>query len=278
MIEYINHITKNTLLSTQEAWWLLEHITHKNQASLRLEATLSDDQKQQLQTYIDQIARQDKPLAYILGWIPFLDLKIQVQPPILIPRPETEQWVHELITSLQPYADKIHQILDIGTGSGVIALSLAKALPKVQIFAIDINPQAIALTKQNAQLHGIKNITTLESDLFTNIPASTKFDLIVSNPPYIDPMHLPTMQNSVKNWEDHAALFSHKQGLEIIQTIMHQAGTYLTNNSEPPYQLVFEHDCTQQAAIEQIGLQTSWQCITRQDLFGKPRTTWCKKT
>lgn len=273
--QYIQKIITTTKLSSQEAWWLLQHVTGKTSTVLLLENSLSETEEKQLSVYLNQITIQHKPLAYIIGSVPFLDLTIKVIPPILIPRPETEQWVHQLILALQPYGNKINRILDIGTGSGVIALSLAKSFPKAQIFAVDINPQALRLTQENATLNQITNVTTIQSNLFASIAAGLTFDLIVSNPPYIDPAEQQSIDQGVTAWEDHHALFSNKCGLEIIEEIIKQAPRYLTSNNDLPYQLVFEHDRTQKEVIALLT-QHDWYCSTQQDLFGKWRSSWCK--
>lgn len=274
MNTYIQQITSTTNLSNQEAWWLLQHVTGKTSVELLLQDSLSAHEEQQLTAYLDQIIHQHKPLAYIIGFVPFLDLKIKVAPPILIPRPETEEWTGQLITALQPYSDKIHKILDLGAGSGVIGLSLARSFPHAQIFAADINPHALALTQENAQLNNVTNITTIESDLFSQLTEHSPFDLIVSNPPYIDPALQINLDHSVAHWEDHRALFSNKEGLEIIEKIMNDGSKYVSR-TDLPYQLVFEHDGTQQEAIAQLAQQHGWHCSTKKDLFGQWRTSWC---
>jgi len=276
MNQYIVQITQNTNLSTQEAWWLLEHITQSPQTNLIIETTLSQAQIQQLNQHINQISKEHKPLAYIIGWVPFLDLKLLTQPPILIPRPETEEWVYQLISELKTKSSQIRRILDVGTGSGSIALALAKSFPLAQITAIDINPAALALAQKNTFLNKIPNITFIQSDLFTQIPSRTQFDLIVSNPPYIDPQEKKTMQQTVTAWEDPSALFCDDQGMELIKKIMHQSRSYITPNAQLPYQLVIEFDCSQQEQISQVAFQEGLQCTTRKDSFGNWRTTWCK--
>lgn len=278
MNRYITQIIQETNLSTQEAWWLLEHITQLPQTNLIIKTTLNQNQIQQLNQCIDQISKKHKPLAYIIGWVPFLDLKILTQPPILIPRPETEEWVYQLILDLKPKSSQIRRILDIGTGSGAISLALAKSFPMAQITAIDINPNAIALAQKNASLNKIKNIRFIESDLFTQIHPQQQFDLIVSNPPYIDPQEKKTMHPSVTAWEDPSALFADKQGLALISQIMHQAKSYITPNPQLPYQLVIEFDRSQQLQLSNIATQADLECTTSKDSFGNWRTAWCKLT
>lgn len=273
MTNLISDIRSQTNLSHQEAIWLLEHITQKRVHQI---TDLTFDQKAQLDTNIDQIANQHKPLAYIIGWVPFLGLDCKVVAPILIPRPETEEWVEKLINQLEPYRDQIHSILDIGCGSGVIGLSLAKKFPLAQIWATDISPQAVQLTLENAQRNNITNIQVIQSDLMANIQGQ-KFDLIVSNPPYIPSKSMGSMAASVLDWEDHRALFAGADGSQILQAIVNQAKDHLSADSNLPYQLVLEIDLTQHELITQLAQKTGWNCTVTKDLFGNWRTAWCSK-
>ena len=165
--QLINRITSSTNLSNQEAWWLLEHITAQSREKLLTTNDISKTQIDQLDQILLQIRQDKKPLAYILGFVPFLSLKIKVAPPILIPRPETEEWVEKTIAMLQPIQDQPLKILDIGTGSGCIALALAHHLPNAKITAIDINPQAIALATENTKINNISNVNFLLLQLQT---------------------------------------------------------------------------------------------------------------
>jgi release factor glutamine methyltransferase len=275
--KYQEFITQHTELSAQEACWLLQHITQKSQAELLTTSRLSDQELEKLDHAILQIKNHHKPLAYILGFVPFLDLKIQVKAPILIPRHETEEWVAKIIEQFQPLQAKIKNICDLGTGSGCIALALAKNFPQADITAIDINPQALDLAAHNAQLNNIKNITFLQSDLFDQLPKNLKFDLIVSNPPYIDPACRPQLPVQVLKWEDHQALFAQDSGLHIITKILQNSVQFLQKNSTLPAQLVFEIDHDQHEEILKRARLLGWQAQTQQDSFKKWRTMWCKQ-
>jgi release factor glutamine methyltransferase len=271
----IQLITQKTSLAQQEAIWLLEHITEKKYSHL-LDFKLSAEQLGQLNQYIDQINQSHKPLAYIIGWVPFLDLTISVKPPILIPRAETEEWVHKLIQKITPQAEKINNILEIGTGSGVIALALAQSLPKAQIWATDINPQALDLAKHNANLNEIKNIRFIKSDLFQELKGQ-KFDLIISNPPYIPEKAANTMALSVTKWEDQGALFAGDDGIDILEKIIKLAPEHLSNQPDLPFQLVLEIDITQNEIIPKITKKSGLDCAIEKDLFDNWRTAWCKR-
>ncbi len=276
MNKIINQITQSTNLSNHQAWWLLEFITDKTRTELQYSSIeLSHDQQTQLNEYIQQINVHHKPLAYILGWVPFLDLKLFVQPPTLIPRPETEAWVDELIIELKKLNNNKLMILDIGTGSGCIALSLAKSFPKSQIYALDISASALKLAQKNAKFNQISSVTFLQSDLFSNLPADIKFDLIVSNPPYIDPA--VKLDKSVTAWEDHGALFAPDHGLQIIELIILQAKNYLKKNTVLDYQLVIEIDISQGNIVKSFCEDSGFQDVTiKKDQFDRDRTVWAK--
>ena len=277
MISVIAYIQSKTNLSKQEAWWILEHITKQNKEQLLLldKTHLTEAQNNTIENWINKLTHESIPLSYLLETVPFGNLTIKVTPPILIPRPETEEWVSNVIQTLHPFKKEIKTILDIGTGSGCIALSLAKAFDTAHVTAIDINPQALKLAKQNAKYNELKNISFIESNLFDNIKDQT-FDLIVSNPPYIDPAHKDNMSPTVTKWEDHQALFTDNKGLNIIKQILEQAKNNLNISNNLPFQLVLEFDHGQENIIAEYAAQHNWHCKIYKDLFGKNRTAYCK--
>lgn len=276
MITVIKKIQQNTNLSEQEAWWMLEKITQKTKEQLytQTKQLLTDQEQKTIDDWIYKLQHESIPLAYLIGSVPFLDLTIDVKPPILIPRPETEEWVNQLIEAITPFQESITSILEIGTGSGCIAISIAQKFPQLQITATDINPQALELAQQNANKNNITNITFLKSNLFENISTEQHFDLIVSNPPYINPIMSKEMMPQVTEWEDRQALFANDQGLEIIYEILNNSSQYLRKQSQLPYQLVIEHDYNQHKAIKKHAHQQRWTCSQKQDLFGNWRTSW----
>jgi len=142
---------EHDILAEQEAWWFLEHATGKTQSALLSDdtITLTPEQQKNLDTWVMQRVKEKKPIQYIIGNVPFCNLEILVKPPILIPRPETEEWVSWLIEQLAPVKDEPLQILDLGSGSGCIGLALAKALPQSTVIGLDKNPQAIELAEKN---------------------------------------------------------------------------------------------------------------------------------
>ena len=266
------------ILCTQYAWWLVQAITQKDELTLMSNPEIPWDQSQQemLDDALDKLIVHAMPLAYLLGSMPFAGLDILVRPPILIPRPETEEWCINLIEQLETFRNEPLMILDLCTGSGCIALALADAFGKASIYATDNNPTALALAQENARHNQITNITFLQSDLFESISSNLKFDLIVSNPPYIDPNQWESLENSVKNWEDKNALIAPDHGLALIKKIIEIAPHYLNQNKARAQkgipQLVFEIDTNQAAPIIAYMKKHNYSDITViKDLQAKDR-------
>lgn len=218
------------------AWRLLEHVTKKSRTQLmtQKELTLTEEQEQLLNQWIEQIIQEHKPIQYVIGSVPFLNIELLVAQPVLIPRPETEEWCNQLI---ETYKNSAHPaingtILDLCTGSGCIALSLAKAFPHAHIYGTDISVEAIALAQQNAKHNDIHNVTFLLSDVFAQVP-HIKFDLIAANPPYIAPDEYQYLSDSVINWEDKRALTSDDGGLAITEQIIASCESFLTYSDVP---------------------------------------------
>lgn len=229
--EQLEAVFHNTTAAEHAAWWLLQKLTGISYTQLVLtkNVTLSEQQEKQLDQWLYEMVHDHKPLAYILGDVPFLDVTILVEPPILIPRPETEEWCNILIQRLKK--SSVERILDICTGTGCIALALAKAFPKAQVTAGDIEPQACALTQRNAQYNGITNVTCVLTDVYEKVPQG-EYNLIVANPPYITDTEWPSVELSVKNWEDEKALRADDQGLAIIQRIITGAPDFLKKGGQ----------------------------------------------
>ncbi len=255
-------------IAQQYAWWLLEKLTQKSKTDLITQKTINLDltQKQQLQTWLDQIINEYKPIAYILGDVPFGDLMIQVKPPVLIPRPETEEWVINLIDEIKKSGAQNLRVLDMCTGSGCIALLLAHALPDAHIYAVDIADEAIALAQKNKQLLNIANVTIVQSDLFAQLPENITFDLIVTNPPYITDEEFEQLDTSVKDWEDKRALYAAENGTAIIKQIIARAPHYIKQNEifklHNIKQLYIEIGWQQSKAVEKLMQNNGYNAIT----------------
>ena len=242
----------------QQAWWLLEKLTQKSNAQIlaKKTLTLSEEQETTLDKWIHQRTVEKKPLQYILEHIPFCNVDIIVQPPILIPRPETENWVSWLIEKLKKLENNNLNILDMCSGTGCIALALAKAFPDSTVIGTDINPQAIELSLKNKQLNKIKNVQFLQSNYYEKIEKNKKFDLIVSNPPYISKEDWELLSDTVKKWEDKKALVAEKNGLAAFEKIIHHIKDYLKENMKFKKfnipQMIFEIGMGQENAVKKL--------------------------
>ena len=207
------------------------------------------------------------PVAYITGNREFWSRDFQVTPDVLIPRPDTELLI-ELSLNLIP-ANEPAKIIDLGTGSGIIAITLAAERPHAQISATDFSLAALRIAQLNADKHHINNIQFYQSDWFADIP-DTKFNLIISNPPYIaeDDSHL--QQGDVR-FEPQTALCAAEQGLRDIKIIADAARNYL----EPCGHLLIEHGYDQQQQVQALFKDLHYDKVqTYTDLSGQPRVTY----
>ncbi|MCA9770518.1 peptide chain release factor N(5)-glutamine methyltransferase [Candidatus Dependentiae bacterium] len=269
---------QDPILCQQYAWWMLEALTGKTIAHLLAQKTftLNSAQQQTLQLWIDQQIKRHIPLQYLLGNVPFADLEILVEPPTLIPRPETEEWAIKLAEQLNRLTNKKIAILDIATGSGCIALALAKQLPHATVWGSDISEKAIVLAKKNAQHNTITNASFLVSDIFGNIPLQVQFDIIVSNPPYISLEEWKQLDTSVTTWEDKNALVANNDGLKIIESIISGALHYIKKNTEFEQknipQLIIEIGYRQGKSVKKLMEQYGYtNVVIHKDLEKKDR-------
>ncbi len=209
------------------------------------------------------------PFAYITGNREFWSRDFQVTPDVLIPRPDTELLI-ELSLKLIPANEPV-KIIDLGTGSGIIAITLAAEHPHSQIIATDFSLAALRIARLNADKHQISNIEFHHSDWFDTIP-DTKFKLIVSNPPYIaeDDSHL---QQAAVRFEPQSALSAPEQGLADIRIIAEAARNYL----EPDGHLLIEHGYNQQQQVQALFKDLHYDKVqTYTDLSGQPRVTYAQ--
>jgi release factor glutamine methyltransferase len=188
-----------------------------------------------IRQYRELLGRRVKrePIAYITGRHEFWSLKFRVLPEVLIPRPETERLVEiALALALElPHPESL-PALDIGTGSGAIAVSLAKELPSAMIWATDVSPAALEIARSNAACNGVAaRVRFFHGDLFEAIGEFTgRFALIVSNPPYIRSAEIDGLEPEVSRWEPRGALDGGADGLDFYQRIARQARDYLAPN------------------------------------------------
>jgi len=213
----------------------------------------------------------NEPIQYITGEQEFYGLLLHVTPAVLIPRPETEHLV-EAVLGVLP-ADRPLRILDIGAGSGAIAIALAVHLPRAQLTAVDLSPDALAVAVENAQRHGLAHrIRFVESDLLQAL-AGERFDAIVSNPPYIPTADRVSLHPQVRDHEPGQALFAGPMGLDIYERLI-----LASEEALPPGGLLaLEIGYGQREAIS--GLLERWQNVSFvDDLQGIPRVALASRT
>ena len=253
---------------------LLEHYGNYTTAEVlaNVSTQLTDNITKAIQQAITEL-QTAKPIQYILGETEFFSNRFFVDENVLIPRPETEELVDWV---LQTYPDKTHLllILDVGTGSGCIAISLAKALPEAQVTAIDVSPKAIAVAQRNAERNGIK-VQFLQRDILQTETLPEKYDIIISNPPYVRELEKNEMHSNVLNYEPHLALFvPDDRPLLFYEQIATLAQQYL----KPKGRLFFEINQYLAAQMQVMLAQKNFTEITlRQDLSGNDRML-CART
>ena len=220
---------------------LLEHYFNINRVKMALEPQLRLSESEMLTFHFAvKDLLKNKPIQYIIGETEFCDLKFKVNENTLIPRPETSELVMKIINSQRStvngqwsMANSQKSILDIGTGTGCIAISLAKHLPNSKVYALDISEKALEVAKENAVNNNV-NVTFIHDDILSlknNI--ETKFDIIVSNPPYVRELEKAEMRDNVLNWEPHNALFvSDNNPLIFYRSILEFAKSHLKENGE----------------------------------------------
>jgi release factor glutamine methyltransferase len=275
--ELLSAIYPEKTVATSHAWWLLEAVTKKNKAELLLQKsfTLSNNEYEQLKQLIHRHIHDHEPLSYLIGWVPFCSLAISVRPPILIARQETEEWCEYLIGLLKPVNREPLRILDMCTGSGCIGLGLAAALPNANVIAVDISTQALALAQENAKNNSIANIEFVQSNLFAQLDTAMRFDLIVSNPPYLSADEWQTLDPSVTLWEDKKALIAGESSTVLIEEIVQKAPHWLNQKSAliPHHipQLVTEIGYAQGNEVKKIYEQAGFQATVMRDSHKKDR-------
>ncbi|MBA4744206.1 MAG: peptide chain release factor N(5)-glutamine methyltransferase [Muricauda sp.] len=248
--------------------------------------TLTKEEEQPLFEALSEL-KQEKPLQYILGTAHFMDLELQVDENVLIPRPETEELVQWILEDCQkeeqfksdaersrsvistPLNDRSLQILDIGTGSGCIAIALAKHLPNAKVYALDVSQGALTVAKKNAESNKV-DITFLKHDILDpELVLELDFDIIVSNPPYVRELEKEKIKRNVKDFEPATALFvSDEDPLLFYKAIMDFSKKHLKENGR----LYFEINQYLGKETEALFKAHNFSEIElRKDIFGNDR-------
>jgi release factor glutamine methyltransferase len=230
---------------------------------LDLDRPLTEAQLEILRELVKRRAARE-PLQYIIGSVEFGGLNLAVDSRALIPRPETEELL-EWITTQKSIPKSI---LDLGTGSGALALTLARAYPEAKVCAVDASPQALELACENAARNALQNrVSFLEGNWWDPLPLDASFDLIVSNPPYLTEDELATAAAEVANHEPRQALVAGSDGLDDLRILLARAADFL----EPEGIFVLETGIAQAEALKGMAETAGLEGKPMNDLSGRPR-------
>ncbi len=259
----------NSIYDDREANSLISIMFHhlfswdKIQLRMNAQQQLSESELLKLKSFLNRL-KTSEPIQYILGETEFYGLPFYVDENVLIPRQETEELVDLII---KDYPQGKIRILDIGTGSGCIPISLKKHLPNVEVVAIDVSEEAINVAKRNAELNQVEvdfKICDVFSDDVFNLG---QFDVIVSNPPYIAESEKVDMNENVLNHEPHLALFVNSDVLEFYERIIHVSKKCLNNNGK----IYFELNENYKPSYAQLFKDNNLDVEFHNDLNGKLR-------
>ena len=239
------------------------------QLVLNPEYVITNEQKE---LFLDALVelKNNKPIQYIIGETEFYGLPFKVNENTLIPRPETEELVDWVITSFDKQKEETQfKILDIGTGSGCISISLAKNLPETNVFALDVSKEALQTAKQNAEMNGVEVVFIHDDILNTNFSPLAVFDVIVSNPPYVRNLEKVEIKSNVLDNEPHIALFvDNENPLQFYKAICE----FAQNNLKDEGVLYFEINEYLGQEMIQLLKEFGFKSIElKKDLFGKDR-------
>jgi len=247
-----DQLTDNQITSPkQNAEAIISHVLKMKLFDLYLNQDIEiiDKQLREISEFTKRRMKLE-PLQYILGEVEFFGCMIKVNHNVLIPRPETEMLV-EIIVKLER---NTNQVLEIGTGSGAIVIALAKNINFNRFDALDISDTALTIAKQNAKLNNVE-IHFFQSDLFENV--TKKYDLIVSNPPYIPEKEFKRLPTEIKKYEPESALLAKNSGLYFYEEILRNAKEHLTESGK----IYFEIGHDQASRISDIAEENGFKDI-----------------
>ena len=253
----------------RDAEVLLAHVLGCDQAALLTypERPLSPPELAQYESFLTRRLASE-PMQYITGAQEFFGLLFEVTPDVLIPRPETEHLVEALLERIGRQANV--RVVDVGTGSGAIAVVLGHALPHSHVTAVDLSPAALQVARRNAERHGVSGrVRFLHSDLLEAVD-SADFDAVVSNPPYVADAEV--LERQVSDYEPHSALYAGPTGLEVYERLIPQARKVL----KPEGWLLLELGHGQSPAL--LKLLSDWTDVRFvDDLQGIPRVAVARR-
>lgn len=231
------------------AEFLLAEVLETGRGALKASGSRTLSPKQSLRFWeLVKTRAKRVPLAYVLGWQPFAGCRIAVDPAVLIPRPETEELVLLAVEEARALGRRPVQVVDVGTGSGCVAIALAKRLPEAVVYATDVSPGALRLAQANVMSNHVSTrVRVLREDLFKPHAGAPWADLAVSNPPYIPSAEVDRLEPEVLK-EPRLALDGGKDGLEPIRAIAADARRLV----KPGGRLLLEHGKGQAGAVRKL--------------------------
>lgn len=244
--------------------YMLDETTE--QFSNKLSEELSVEQENRYFDLINKNINEDTPLSHLVGFDYFYDRKFKVTKDVLSPRMETEELIYKVLEYIKKSKKDSFRILDLCTGSGIIAITLKKEIVEkyTEIVASDISEKALSIAIENANNNNA-NITFIKSDLFDNI--SGKFDLIISNPPYISYKDKITIKDNVLNYDPHLALFAEEDGIYFYRKIIEKAVHYLSKDGV----IFFEIGYDQKEKILELGKNNNFITTVYKDINDRDR-------
>ena len=244
----------------------------RNTLKYSMSREIKEEDKNKIREMLMLRAKNRKPLQYILGEWEFYGLPFKVRENVLIPRPDTEILVEQCIQLMREIEEP--NILDIGSGSGAISIAIANELKSSSVTGVDINEDAIRLANENKVLNKVENVNFMKSDLFEKLDEDFKYDLIVSNPPYITKDEYETLMPEVKNFEPKNALTDLGDGLYFYREISKKAGAYLKDTGY----LAFEIGYKQAKDVSKILEDNNFAILSVvKDYGGNDRVVLAKK-
>jgi release factor glutamine methyltransferase len=239
------------------------------QARVATDAAIGTDEAIELTEFVERRAARE-PLQHITGVAYFRSLELAVGPGVFVPRPETESVVQHAVDALRAVATPEPLAVDLGTGSGAIALALATEVPHSRVYGVEVSPRAYVWARQNFRSVGADNATPVFHDLSGALPELDGLvDVVISNPPYIPTGAIPR-DPEVRLHDPELALYGGEDGLDVVRQVSQTAARLLHSGGT----LVLEHGELQSAAIAELLARDGWRAIAHhRDLTGRDRAT-----
>jgi release factor glutamine methyltransferase len=253
-----------------QAELLLSHLLKLPRLQLYLnhDRPLTEQETTALRALVQRRAKRE-PLQHLVGSTSFCGIELAVSPAALIPRPETETLAELAVAALAKCNSPLPVVLDFGAGTGCLAIALVAQCKIAQVHALDLSEAALMLARMNAERHGLSARVNFHlGDGFRALPSELRFDLLVSNPPYIPTAEIATLQPEVRDFDPHAALDGGADGLDFYRLLAREAPAWLKDGGG----LFAEFGDGQEAVLPSLFNDAGWRAVSiHPDLTGRPR-------